>query len=262
MLKYIPCILMFQLALGTGAASAQTPQPEQQPKTTVVLTGEPGRPENPWSVDFGIGFDNGISGNINSSAIGTLNNQTVVILRNKYEDVYGTGLHIRFGGGFMLDGDSEVRVTFTLQSLDADLVQLGDIGVSNLYGQYADYQSFGIDFGYRQYVDFKPAIRGYGEATIGLAFVDETQVVLAAPQANYQGTAGDFYDRTSAFTLGGNLGVLFRVRPQVEAFTQLGLRYVCGMADVDQFAGTGLDTINDKSARWSMPFVAGVRFRF
>ena len=50
-----------------------------------------GRPERPWSVDFGIGWDNGISGNINSSAIGTLNDQAVVILKNKYEDVYGTG---------------------------------------------------------------------------------------------------------------------------------------------------------------------------
>ena len=30
-------------------------------------------PERRWSADFGIGFDNGISGNINSGAIGTYN---------------------------------------------------------------------------------------------------------------------------------------------------------------------------------------------
>ena len=41
-----------------------------------------------WSVEFAVGWDNSISGNINSSAVGTLNNQTVVILKNKYEDVY------------------------------------------------------------------------------------------------------------------------------------------------------------------------------
>jgi len=44
-------------------------------------------PDYRWSVDFGIGFDNSISGNINSGAIGTLNNQAVVITKNKYEDV-------------------------------------------------------------------------------------------------------------------------------------------------------------------------------
>ena len=219
-------------------------------------------PERRWSVDFGMGWDNSISGNINSSAIGAINNQTVVILKNKYEDVYGTGLHLRFGGGYRLNEQAEVRVTFTLQSLDADLVRLGDIGASNLYGQYADYQSFGMDFGYRHYVPLKPGIRGYGEGTIGLAFVDETDVVLVAPQANLAGLATDFYDRTAAFTLGINGGVVFEVASQTDLFVQMGLRYVTGMSEVDAFDSTTLNTINDKSARWSLPFSAGVRFRF
>ena len=34
---------------------------------------QPYMPDRPWSVDFGIGWDNTISGNINSGAIGTLN---------------------------------------------------------------------------------------------------------------------------------------------------------------------------------------------
>ena len=219
-------------------------------------------PERRWSVDFGMGWDNSISGNINSSAVGVINNQTVVILKNKYEDVYGTGLHLRFGGGYMLKENAELRLTFTLQSLDADLVRLGDYGASNLYGQYADYQSFGMDVGYRQYVPIKHAIRGYGEGTIGLAFVDETDVVLVAPQANLAGLATDFYDRTAAFTLGFNAGVIFEVRSQTDVFVQTGLRFVTGMSEVDAFESTSLNTMNDKSARWSMPFSAGVRFRF
>ena len=92
----------------------------------------PTPPERRWSVEFGIGWDKGVSGNINSGAIGTLNGPTVVILKNKYEDVYGTGLNLRFGGGYLLKEDSEVRVTFTLQSLDADLTRMGDYGASNL----------------------------------------------------------------------------------------------------------------------------------
>jgi hypothetical protein len=39
--------------------------------------------DNKWIVEFGIGWDNSISGNINSSAIGSLNDQTVVILKNR-----------------------------------------------------------------------------------------------------------------------------------------------------------------------------------
>ena len=221
-----------------------------------------GAAESPWSVDVAVGLDNSISGNINSSGVGRINNQAVVILKNSYENVYGTGLHFRFGGGYMIDDITEVRVTFTFQSLDADLTPLGDIGASKLYGQYADYQSFGLDAGFRRYVDLTPKLRAYGEGTLGIAFIDETDVVLVAPTANLSGNATDFYDRTAAFTLGGNAGVLVQLTDKVGVYGQLGLRYVTGMSAVDGLAGTGLETINDKSARWTVPFIGGVRVRF
>jgi hypothetical protein len=246
MLRYIVRGFVITLVLGSSSA----------------LYAQSSAPDRRWSVDFGIGWDNGISGNINSSAIGTLNGQAVVILKNQHEDVYGTGLHLRFGGGYMLDEDREVRVTFTLQSLDADLVRMGDFGASNLYGQYDDYQSFGLDVGLREYIKLHDSIRAYGEGTIGLAFIDETDIELVAPQANFIGTATDFYDRTAAFTLGGNLGVLFEINPRMDAFTQIGLRYVTGMSDVDNLEGTGLDDINNKSGRWAVPLVAGLRVKF
>jgi hypothetical protein len=45
-------------------------------------------------------------------------------------------------------------------------------------------------------------------------------------------------------------------------FSQIGIRYVGGMSEVDDLQGTGLETINDKSARWTLPFLVGVRGRF
>ena len=219
--------------------------------------------DQPWSAEFGIGWDNSISGNINSSGIGRINNQAVVILKNTYEDVYGTGLHMRFGGGYLIDEVSEVRATFTFQSLDADLTPMGDIGTSRLYGQYQDYQSFGLDVGFRRYANgLEAALRPYAEATLGLAFVDETDVVLVAPAINFTGNATDFYDRTTAFTLGANAGILWQAAPRWGVFGQLGFRWVSGMSEVDGLEGTGLETINDKSARWTIPFLVGVRARF
>jgi len=236
---------------------------------TVLLGGasaaraQPAAPVSPWSVEFGLGWDNGISGQINSSAIGELNNQVVVITNNSYEDVYGNGLHIRFGGGYMFRDDMEARVTFTFQSLDADfVVPMGDIGVSDLYGQYTDYQAWGIDVGLRRYAELRPRVRAYGEVTLGLAVIDETDVVLVAPGANVAGVATDLYDQTSAFTLGGNVGVLVQTGDRIGFFGQLGLRWVNGMSEIDNFAGTGLDNINDKSARWTLPIIAGVRVQF
>jgi hypothetical protein len=86
-------------------------------------------------------------------------------------------------------------VTITIQSLDADLVSLGDLGVSRLYGQYDDYQSVGIDFGLRRYTNVAPALHAYAEGSLGIAIVDESDVVLVAPQVNLTANATDFYDR-------------------------------------------------------------------
>jgi len=220
-------------------------------------------PEHRFSADIGIGWDNSISGNINSSGIGAIQGQTVVILKNKYEDVYGTGLHLRVGVGYMLDESSEARLTFIFQSLDAELTRLGDLGISNLYGQYNDYQSWGLDFGYRRYMVLsdKSRIRGYGEAAIGLAFIDETNVNLVAPSANFNNTAR-MYNGTTAFSLSFNVGALFPVTARADAFAQFGLRYLTGLNEAEVLFGTGLESINDKSARWAIPFSAGVRYRF
>jgi hypothetical protein len=218
--------------------------------------------DRPWNVEFGMGWDNSVSGNINSSGIGVIQNRAAVITKNQYEDVYGTGLHLRFGGGYLFDPATEIRATFTFQSLDADLARLGEIGDSNLYGQFDDYQSFGLDVGLRRYADVGTDLRAYGEGTVGLAFVDETDVVLVAPGANLIDVATDFYDRTSAFALGANVGLLWQAADRVGLFGQIGVRWVSGMSEVDGLSGTGLETINDKSARWTVPVVLGVRARF
>jgi len=231
--------------------------------TSIARAQSSSAPERPWNVEFGMGWDNGITGNINSSGIGSINNQVVVITRNSYNDVYGAGLHLRFGGGYLFKPNTEARVTFTFQSLDADyVVRMGDYGASNLYAQYSDYQTFGIDFGLRRYGDLSPKVRAYGEGTIGLGFVDKIDATLVAPGANLVGQANDLYDQTTAFTFGVNVGVLVQSNPRMGFFAQMGVRRVSGLSEVDDLVGTGLDSINDKSQRWTLPIIGGIQFRF
>jgi hypothetical protein len=215
-----------------------------------------------WSVDVGLGFDISLSGNINSGAIGTLNGQAVVVTPNSYSDVYGTGFHLRFGGGYLIDEISEVRAVFTYQSLNADLTPMGDFGVSTLYGQYDPYKSFGLDVGFRRYFGVDPKVRPYIEGTFGLGFITEIDVVLSAPTANFTGTATDFYDRTAALSLAGNAGAVWQISDHWGAYGQIGLRWMSGLSQIDNLADTGLETINDDSSRWTMPVMIGMRARF
>ena len=218
--------------------------------------------DSKFSVEFGIGWDNSISGNINSSAIGRINNIATVITKNTYDDVYNKGLHLKFGGGYMFKEDVEARATFTFQSSDADLARMGDYGVSPLYGQFSDYQSFALDVGLRKYHRMTPSVQLYGDGSIGIGFVDKVDVTLVAPAVDLFRDANDFYDQTTAFAWAINGGVLFQGEGRLGVFAQLGIRKVSGMSEVDDLAGTGLQTINDNSGRWTMPFLVGARFGF
>jgi hypothetical protein len=237
------------LVVAAPPAYAQSPQPAAS--------------SSPWSFDVGVGWDNVIGGNINSSGIGQIGNQAVVITSNSYEDVYGTGLNLRFGGGYALNDATEVIGNFIFQSTDADEVTpMGDIGVSNLYGKYTDYQTFGLDVGLRQYMNLTSSLRAYGEGAVGVGFVDKTDVTLVAPGANLERDANDFYDQTAALALGANVGMLFQTGGRMAFYGQLGLRWMSGMAEIDDLEGTGLEDINNNSSRWTLPLVGGVRVRF
>jgi hypothetical protein len=221
------------------------------------------QPQTRWAVDAAIGIDFNVNGNINSGAIGTLNGQTAAILPSSYGDVYGSGIHLKFGGGYMLDENSEIRGVFTWQTADADLVRLGDLGPSSLYGQYTDYKTFSFDVGFRRYMSVPNSkFRGFGEVTLGAAAVEDIDLLLSAPQSNLISDVTDFYDQSAAFTWGINIGALFPVSSHLDVSAQIGLRHVGGMAEVDQLVGTGLDSLNDDSSRLTFPMVVGVRFKF
>lgn len=245
--------------LAAATAAAQTapaaPAQAQRPPSN--------RPAQPWSFDFGLGWDSSISGNINSGAIGTLSGQTTAILPNKYQDVYGVGLYLRFAGGYKLDPLNELRASLTYQSLSADLVLLGDIGSSKLYAQYDPYKSLTLDVGWRRYVpNTIQSLRIYAEGAVGLGFISEIDALLAAPGSNATLDATDFYDATTAFTMSAHTGILYNVYKQVDLNAQIGLRYMTGLDTPDAFVGTGLEDINDNTSRWTIPFIVGLSFRF
>ena len=88
---------------------------------------------------------------------------------------------------------------------------MGEFGASSLYGQYADYKAYTLEVAGRRYQDTLKPVKFYGEGTIGIGFIEETDVLLVAPRGQYQ-RATDFYDQTAAFTFGINAGALFETR--------------------------------------------------
>jgi hypothetical protein len=57
-------------------------------------------------------------------------------------------------------------------------------------------------------------------------------------------------------------GVLIKVQERVDLNVNLGFRYTGGLSDIDPLVGSGLEDINDDTARWTLPFMVGVRVKF
>jgi hypothetical protein len=187
----------------------------------------------------------------------------VVFQSQPFDQVYGNGVVWQFGAGYMLDDVNEVRAQYSYQRVGADVVNLGTAGTNGLVATFDDYHAHSIEAGGRHY--FAPRserMRPYAGALIGVSIISEIDGVLASPQAGLARYATDLYDGTAAFTLGVNGGVLYAINDRFDVNGQIGFRYNSGLSAIDAFVGTGLEDVNDKSSRWTMPIMLGVRVKF
>lgn len=219
--------------------------------------------DSPWSVEGSLGWDIGLSGDLLAAGIGTLQGVPVVFQSQSFDHVYGNGFQWTLGAGYMLDDVNEVRGQFSYQRAGADAVTIGTAGASTLVGTFKDYKASNIEAGYRRYFGLRgDQLRPYAGAALGVAIIPEIDGVFAAPAAGLARYATDLYDGTAAFTLGFNGGVLYRLNDRFDLNGQLGFHYNSGLSKIDALQGTGLENVNDKSSRWTLPISFGLHVRF
>jgi hypothetical protein len=219
--------------------------------------------DSSWNVEGSIGWDIGLSGDFLAASIGTIEGQPAVIRAQSFGDVFGNGVQFQFSAGYMVDEINEVRGQFSYQRVGADVTPLGTLGGTDLVGTFDDYKAWTIEAAYRHYfAKRREKLRPYGGGTFGVSIISEIDGVFAAPQAGLTRLATDFYDGTAALSLGFNGGVLYALTEQLDLNGQVGFRYNSGLSKIDAFQGTGLEGINDKSSRWTMPISIGLRYNF
>jgi len=205
----------------------------------------------------------GLGGDFLAAGIGTLNNVPVVFQSQPFDHVYGNGVVWQFAGGYMLDDYTEIRAQYSYQHVGADVTNLGTAGTFPLVATFADYKASSIEAGARHYfVASIEHVRPYAGAMIGVSIIPEIDGVFAAPEAGLARYATDLYDGTAAFTFGVNGGALYEINERFDLTGQLGFRYNSGLSAIDALKGTGLENVNDKSSRWTMPITFGVRVKF
>jgi hypothetical protein len=210
-----------------------------------------------------VGWDVNVSGAFLAAGIGTLEGQATVINSQSFGDVYGTGVQWSFSGGYMIDEINEFRGQLSVQRVGSDIVDLGTANGTQLVATFDDYKAWTIEGAYRHYFATRDVrLRPYGGGSIGVAIINEIDGAFAAPQAGITRLATDFYDGTAAFSFGVNGGVLYGLTKRLDLNAQMGLRFNSGLSHIDSLVGTGLENINDKSSRWTLPISVGIRVNF
>lgn len=216
---------------------------------------------NPWSVSFDLGTQIALSGDVHGGGSGTVLNLPTQVQARSYGDIYGNGFYWAAGLGYRVGEAGEIRVQGSYTSNPADRLQVGTVANLPLFALFEDYKAFGMDFGFRQYFGSATA-RPYVGAGGGFVRVDKIQSEFSVPAAGVVLSNVNMYDTSVVPSFGAGGGVQINLSDRFAVQGGLEFRWQGDAKDLDGLAGTGLESINDESRRWSMPITGGITVRF
>lgn len=216
---------------------------------------------SPWSVSFDIGAQVATDGNVHGGGTGAVLGLPTQVGARSYGDVYGSSWYWAAGLGRRVGDNGEIRVQGRYTSVPAERLQVGTVAGLQLFGLFDEYRAFGMDVGYRQYLGGRRA-RPFVGADVGFVRLQEVRSEFSVPAAGVVLPDVDFLESSvvPAFGLGG--GVQVDLSPRLALQAGLDVRWHGDAQDRDGLAGTGLETINDRTRRWSTPVTVGVAVRF
>jgi hypothetical protein len=215
---------------------------------------------NPWSVSFDLGTQVALSGDVHGGGPGTVLTLPTQVEARSYGDVYGNGFYWAAGVGYRVGEAGEIRVQGSYTANPADRLQVGTVAGLPLFALFDDYKAFGMDFGYRQYFG-TASVRPYVGASAGFVRLDTIQSEFSVPAAGVVLSNVNMYDASVIPSVGAG-GVQINLSDRFAVQGGVDFKWQGDATDLDGLAGTGLESINDESRRWSMPITGGITVRF
>jgi hypothetical protein len=215
----------------------------------------------PWSLSFDLGGQTALSGNVHGGGTGVVLNLPTVVNEKTYGDIYGTGFYWAAGLGYKVGSNGEVRVQGGYTANSADTVQVGTVAGLELLAQFDDYKAFGMDFGYRQYVGAS-RLRPYVGASVGFTRVDTINSTFTVPAAGVTLADVPMNASSTVPSFGLQGGAQMHLNDRLAFQAGVDFRWHGDLAQNEGLAGTGLESINDKTNRWALPITAGLTVRF
>jgi hypothetical protein len=227
----------------------------------VLSAGDVRAQSNPWSVSFDLSTQVALNGDLHGGGSGTVLSLPTQVQARSYGDIYGNGFSWAAGLGYRVGEGGEIRVQGSYTNNPADRLQVGAVAGLPLFALFDDYKAFGMDVGYRQYFGTAKA-RPYVGAGGGFVRVDKIQSEFSVPAAGVVLSNVNMYDTSVVPSVGAGGGVQINLSDRFAVQGGVEFKWQGDAEDLDGLAGTGLESINDASRRWSMPITGGITVRF
>ena len=228
-----------------------------------VASGSAAAQERPWSLSFDLGSDVALSGDLHAGGSGAVLGLPTTVEARSYGDVYGSPFSWAAALGYALSPGGEVRGRVSYTSTSADPLQVGTVAGLALLGAFDEYQRFGVDVGYRQYFGSSArTLRPFVGGSVGFASVDTINATFRVPAAGVTLPDVPFLESSVVPTFGGSAGLQVGINEWLAVQGGADFQWHGSIGDVEGLAGTGLESINDETSRWSMPVTVGLSVRF
>jgi hypothetical protein len=217
--------------------------------------------EGRWSIGFQGGTDIELSGNVHEGGPGTVLDLPTSVEAKSFSDIYDSSFRGQLFVGYGVSERGEIFVRGYYYRMNSNTLQVGTVAGLTLNADFAEYKEWGAELGYRFYFS-EEALKPYVAPVAGLRFISELPATFSVPDAGVVLTDVPFFDKSTVGVFGADFGLLYDVSPSVALGIEAGLRYQTSPSRLNGLAGTGLESINDVSGRWSLPIVGNITFRF
>jgi hypothetical protein len=234
-----------------------------------------------WSFDMTGGAEFVTGGDVHGGTnapvanLGALNpaltgvSATLQIEPRSFNDVYGTLYGVRGAVSYGLDDNAETFFGLTYSWGSGDRLQVGGAAVPALnttlpvYGDFGNFKAWGLEAGYRYFFDTGSNVHPYVAAKGTVQWVDKINATFTIPDANITLTDVRFYDSSTAWGAGLDVGFLWQAGPGLSVGVESGIAYAGKLKDDDRdIGGLGLAGINNEGDRWTIPLKATLRATF
>lgn len=214
-----------------------------------------------WSLSFDLGAQTAVSGDVHGGASGRVLNLPTTVVSKSFADIYGPGFDWSAGIGYAIAPQGEIRVSGSYTMNPSERTEVGSVAGLPLFAKFDDYRAFGMDVGYRQYLSGGP-VKPFIGGSAGFTRVEAIDSTLTVPAANVTLNKIGFYESSTVPSFSVSGGAQIALTGNLAFQGGVDLRWQGDLQQNEGLAGTGLESINNESRRWTFPIRAGLTVRF